>query len=175
MFVILSEVGKMDLEKEAEKYKSGNQTSFDKIYYATKDLVRYAIYTIIPNRHIIEDLVQDTYVKVAQALPKYQTKNFRAWIYLMAKNTALDYVKKRKEHTLDEVDFYPDEKSTHPYLYYAIRHLQEQEREVFLMKVLCGHTTKRISEILNIKPFIVNQYYSQAKQKLKNSLKDDEI
>ncbi|MDE7106252.1 MAG: sigma-70 family RNA polymerase sigma factor, partial [Anaeroplasmataceae bacterium] len=149
----------MDLEKEVEKYKQGNLHSFDKIYNETKPLVRFAIYSKIPNRFIIEDLIQDTYVKVTKMISNYDAKNFRSWIYTIAKNTALDYLKKKKEASLDNLEILPDMKSTHPYLYYAIRHLEEIEREVFLMKVLCGHTTKKISEILNLKPSIVNEQY----------------
>ncbi|MCM1130627.1 MAG: RNA polymerase sigma factor [Roseburia sp.] len=165
----------MDLEKEVEKYKQGNQQSFEKIYNETKALVRFAIYSKIPNRFIVEDLIQDTYVKVNQMISNYQAKNFRSWIYIIAKNTALDYLKKKKESSMDDLDVLPDMKSTHPYLYYAIRHLEEIEREVFLMKVLCGHTTKKISEILNLKPSKVNEHYYLAKQKLRKCLEDEEL
>ena len=166
----------MDLEKEVEKYKSGNNTSFEKIYKETKSLVQFAIYSKIPNRYIVEDLIQDTFVKVNQMIQSYQAKSFRSWIYTIAKNTALDYLKKKKEETIDGLDVLPDMKSTHhPFLYYAIRHLEEIEREVFLMKVLCGHTTKKISEILNLKPSLVNQYYYLAKEKLRECLEDKKL
>lgn len=165
----------MDLEKEVERYKQGNSSSFDKIYYETKPLVQFAIYSIIPKRYIVEDLVQDTYVKMNQMILNYQSKNFRAWIYLIAKNKALDYVKRKKEMMVDTLDILPDIKNTHPYLHYAIRHLEEAEREVFLMKVLCGHTTKRIAEILDSKPSVINQYYYSAKEKLKKCLEEDPL
>ena len=165
----------MDLEKEVEKYKQGNSQSFDKIYHETKALVRFAIYSKIPNQFIVEDLIQDTYVKVNQMISNYQAKNFRSWIYIIAKNTALDFLKKKKESSMEDIDILPDAKSTHPYLYYAIRHLEEIEREVFLMKVLCGHTTKKISEILNLKPSIVNEQYYLAKEKLRKCLEDEEL
>ena len=87
----------MDLEKEVEKYKQGNAQSFHKIYYETKDLVQFAIYSKISNRFIIQDLIQDTYVKVNQMISNYQAKNFRSWIYTIAKNVDLDYLKKKKE------------------------------------------------------------------------------
>ncbi|MDE7263102.1 MAG: sigma-70 family RNA polymerase sigma factor [Anaeroplasmataceae bacterium] len=164
----------MDLEKEVEKYKLGNELAFHQIYKETRSLVQFAIYSYIPNRHIVEDLMQDTYVKVHQKIKEYHQKSFRSWIYLIAKNTALDYLKKKKEMIMDSLDVFPDMSSTHPFLYYAIRHLKELEREVFLMKVLCGHTSKRISEILEIKPSMVNQYYLLAKQKLREYLKDVE-
>lgn len=165
----------MNLEKEVERYKLGNQSSFDIIYYETKSLVRFAIYSIIPKRYIVEDLVQDTYVKMSQMISSYQSNNFRSWIYAIAKNTALDYVRKKKEMTVDTLDVLPDIKSTHPYLYYAIRHLDEAEKEVFLMKVLCGHTTKKIAQILDVKPSIVNQAYYSAKEKLKKCLEENPL
>ncbi|MDE7385368.1 MAG: RNA polymerase sigma factor, partial [Anaeroplasmataceae bacterium] len=108
----------MDLEKEVEKYKLGNTQAFDKIYHETMALVRFAIYSKIPNQGIIEDLMQDTYVKINLMIGEYQAKNFRSWIYTIAKNTALDYLKKKKETNLDSIDILPDMKSTHPYLYY---------------------------------------------------------
>lgn len=175
LFVLLSEVGKVDLEKEVEKYKSGNKASFDKIYFETKNLVQYAIYSIIPNRYIVEDLIQDTFTKVSKIILQYHSNNFCAWIYCIAKNLALDYVKRKKEILVEDLEEVSRVEITHPYLQYAIRHLEELEREIFLMKVLCGHTTKRVSEILDMKPSQVNFYYTQAKQKLKNSLKDDQL
>ncbi|MBD5390473.1 RNA polymerase sigma factor [bacterium] len=165
----------MDLEKEVERYKQGNQSSFTILYHETKSLVQFAIYSIIPKRYIVEDLVQETYVKVNQMISNYQSKNFRSWIYSIAKNTALDYLRKKKEMQVDTLDTLPDIKSTHPYLYYAIRHLDEAEKEVFLMKVLCGHTTRKIAEILDVKPSVINQYYYSAKQKLKKCLEENPL
>ena len=167
----------MGLEREVLKFKSGNEKSFDYIYAETMGLVRFAIYQVIPNRYIVEDLIQDTYMKVSKNIATYTESNFRAWIYRIAKNLAIDYLKKKREKITDSVDILVNEISMHPYLYYAIRHLDEVEREVFLMKVLCGHTTKRISEILGLSKTVVNKTYYEAKEKLKKELEDvkDEI
>lgn len=167
----------MGLEREVLKFKSGNEKSFDYIYKETVGLVRFAIYQIIPNRYIIDDLIQDTFMKVSKNIATYTESNFRSWIYRIAKNLAIDYLKKKREKVTDSVDFLVNEKSMHPYLYYAIRHLGELEREVFLMKVLCGHTTKRISEILGLTPMVVNKTYYDAKEILRKALEDvkDEI
>lgn len=172
LFVIYSEVRIVDLEKEVERYKNGCEKAFDHLYKETVSLARFAIYQRIPNQKIIEDLLQDVYMKVSTSISNYSAKSFRAWIYTLAKNTALDYLKKKKEILCEEQILYFGIQETHPYLYYAIRHLEEIEREVFLMKVLCGHTTRRISEILNIQPSLVNHYYYQAKEKLKQSLEE---
>lgn len=164
----------MRLEKEVIKYKNGNKRSFDYIYNDTVGLVRFAIYQSIPNKYIVEDLIQDVYTKVDKIIVNYQESNFKAWIYRIAKNMTIDYLKKKKECLTESIDFLISEKSTHPYLYYAIRHLNDVEREIFLMKVLCGHTTKKITKILCLTPNVVNDIYYQTKEKLKKALEDFE-
>ena len=164
----------MGLEKHVIRYKSGDEKAFDDIYSETFPLVRFAIYQIIPNKYVVEDLTQEVFMKVVSHIQHYSEKNFKAWIYRVAKNSALDYLKKKKEIISDDVDFLENTKKTHPYLYYAIRHLSEQEREVFLMKVLYGHTTKKIAQILDLSPSVINQIYYDAKEKLKKSLEEND-
>lgn len=159
----------MNLEKLASEFKNGNQKAFDAIYKETLPYVRLAIYTYVQDKYIIEDLIQDTYMKVNSNISKYLSTSFNNWIYTIAKNTALDYVRKKKEERIEDVSYIPD-KVSHPYLNYAINHLDEIEKEVFLMKVLCGFTTKKISETLVLKIKEVNNIYYRAKDKLKREL-----
>lgn len=43
------------------------------------------------------DITQDVFLKAWRNIRKFdQTKNFRTWLFAIAKNTALDHVKKRK-------------------------------------------------------------------------------
>ena len=162
----------MSLEKYVNLYKSGNDKAFDYIYKETLPLVRVAIYRYIQNRNVIEDLIQDTYMKVARGIKIYDSKNFKNWIYTIAKNTTLDYIKKKKEIISDNLDCVST--GSNPYLNYALNHLDDNLKEVFLLKVLCGHTTKKIAEALNLKPQEVNQMYYQAKNELKRCLKEEQ-
>lgn len=162
----------MNLEAYVEEYKNGNEKAFHKIYQETFSLVRFAIYGYIQDKAIVEDLIQDTYMKVSERISSYQSHNFQNWIYTIAKNTAVDYIRKRKESSLENTAQVPAQ-DTHPYLKYALNHLDDNLREVFLMKVLCGHTTKKIALALNKKPSEVNQMYYQAKAILKKCLEED--
>lgn len=161
----------MNLENWVQEYKNGNQNAFDKIYKETFSLVRFAIYTYVQDKYTIEDLIQDTYMKVNERIKAYNAKNFKNWIYTIAKNTAIDYVRKKRETHIENADFISS--SENPYLSYVLNHLDNDKREVFLMKVLCGHTTKKIASILNLEPSTVNQYYYQAKAILKKNLEED--
>ena len=151
--------------------QKGSEMAFRVLYEETYSLVRYVIYTYVQNKHTIEDLVQETYMKAYEKMNTYEAKNFRNWIYTLAKNTAIDYLRKKKEDNNLEVDFVVD-KSENPYLSYALYHLDSLEREVFRLKVLCGHTTKKIAEALALSVKKVNSLYYNAKKNLKKSLEE---
>ena len=162
----------MKLMRAIELYKSGDQQAFSFIYNETKHIALCAIYRYTQNKNDIDDICQNVYMKVANKIREYNNINFSNWIYTLAKNTAIDFLKEKKEIIVENVDFIPN-KSTNPYLHYAIMHLDEKMREIFLMKVLYGHTTKKVSEILNCTPHEVNTIYNSCKRILKKSLEDE--
>jgi len=48
------------------------------------------------NKDLSEDITQETFVKIWRNLKKFDTsKNLKAWIFSIAKNTALDWLKKK--------------------------------------------------------------------------------
>ncbi len=164
----------MRLEKIAIAYKNGDQKAFDIIYKETYSYVRFAIYSYVQNKYIVEDLIQDTYMKITKNISSYNYNSFSNWVYTIAKNTALDYARKKKEVVLEDTSYIPDN-ATNPYLNYALSHLDPKLREVFLMKVLLGHTSKKIASILELKPSQVNLMYYEARASLKKSLKEDDF
>lgn len=61
-----------------------------------KPIFRYA-YQYTHNQHDAEDITQETFVKVWKNLKRFDAqKSFKAWIFEIAKNTALDFLKKKK-------------------------------------------------------------------------------
>jgi len=164
------EGSEMNIEKLAVDYKNGNQKAFDQLYKKTLGLVRFAIYSYIQDAEIVNDLIQDTYMKVIERISSYSNNSFNSWIYTIAKNTALDYLKRKKEEYIEDPDILSSSSNNNPYLRYAISLLNEDEKDVFLMKVLCGYTTKKIAQILSLNIYMVNSLYYQAKEKLKREL-----
>lgn len=166
----------MDLEKLAASYKAGDELAFNKIYDETLPLVRSIIYSYIRDNETIKDLIQDVYTKVSLNIKEFQAKSVLNWIYTISKNTALDYIKKKKEDNIANVEIIADNNSSYkPLLKIVIKTLDYPEREIFLLKVLEGYTTKELSQILNMTKNQVNYSYNQAKEKLREELKDYEI
>lgn len=164
----------MNLEKLVLDYKAGNEKSFDKIYKETLPLVKSAILNYITDKDTVLDLIQDTYLTFVEKKDSYNSKSFSAWIYTVAKNKALDYLKKKKEVLMDITDIIPDN-SISPCLTYVINKLEPNLREVFLLKVLVGYSSKKVSTSLDIDVSLVNKYYYEAKEILRKELKDYEV
>lgn len=159
----------MNLERLVEDYKKGNEKSFDKIYEATLPLVKSAILNYITDRETVLDLIQDTYLTFVGKIDEYHSKTFSSWIYTIAKNKALDYLKKKKEVRLED-DYILIDNSTSPYLTYLINKLDDRKREVFLLKVLVGYSSKKVSLNLGIDVATVNKLYYEAKETLRKEL-----
>lgn len=164
----------MNLEKLVLDYQKGNEKSFDKIYEATLPLVKSAILNYITDKDLVLDLIQDTYLTFVEKKDSYHAKSFSAWIYTIAKNKTLDYLKKKKESRLEREDYLPDD-SISPCLAYVINKLEENMREVFLLKVLVGYSSKKVSFYLNIDVNEVNKLYYEAKEILRKELEGYEI
>lgn len=164
----------MNLEKLVLDYKAGNEKSFDKIYKETLPLVKSAILNYITDKETVLDLIQDTYLTFVEKKDSYNSHSFSAWIYTVAKNKALDYLKKKKEVLMDTTDIIPDN-SISPCLTYVINKLEPNLREVFLLKVLVGYSSKKVSASLDIDVSLVNKYYYEAKEILRKELKDYEV
>ena len=167
----------MDLEKIVLKYKEiKDEIYFNKLYLETNKLVKSIIYQYCAEKNIIDDLTQDVYLKIVKNIDNYETKNFYNYLYLIAKNTAIDYTRKTRELPNLDPSYIPDN-SINPYLNFALSHLDNNLKEIFIMKVLLGYTTKKISEILNSTPKKINNAYYKAKEILKHELEGikDEI
>ncbi|MCR5231266.1 MAG: sigma-70 family RNA polymerase sigma factor [Acholeplasmatales bacterium] len=164
----------MNLERLVEEYKNGIEKSFDKLYEATLPIVRAAIINYVTERETVLDLIQDTYLVFVESKDKYVAKSFSNYIYTIAKNKAIDYVKRKKEILTDDVDYIPDYKLS-PCLNYMINKLEEPLREVFILKVLVGYSSKKVSQSLNIDVNKVNKLYYEAKEILRKGLDLNEI
>jgi RNA polymerase sigma-70 factor (ECF subfamily) len=68
-------------------------------------LVYSFVYRYAKNAADAEDLTQEVFVKVWRHLGRFdEHKTFRPWLYKIAKNTALDFLKKKSPMSFSEVE-----------------------------------------------------------------------
>ncbi len=68
-------------------------------------LVRYFIYLLGRQDHV-EDLVQETWIRVLERGRSYDGQSrFEPWLFAIARNLAIDHLRKRRVFSLDSTDF----------------------------------------------------------------------
>lgn len=91
------------MSKESDRqliddYLQGNQLALDSLIKEHFQGIYRFIFYYVNNQLVAEDLTQEVFLKVWRNLKKYQPeKKFSSWLLTIAKNTALDYLKKKKE------------------------------------------------------------------------------
>ena len=141
---------------------------------------------ILRNHSDVEDVLQDTYEKVARNITHVGDpygKEARNFLVVIAKNTAIDLYRKKKRIRRREVDMDELHSKQVPRVYIktcadeeekivinAINSLPPKYRDVLSLKFTQNLSIKEISKILNISETNVKQRIFRAKIKLKEEL-----
>jgi RNA polymerase sigma-70 factor (ECF subfamily) len=88
-----------------EKAKAGDMKAFREIYDMTAGFVYAVSYRIMNNRMDAQEIAQDVFVKIHSSLDSYRENiSFKAWIYRITVNTAINYYHKAKRRRGREID-----------------------------------------------------------------------
>jgi RNA polymerase sigma-70 factor (ECF subfamily) len=84
-----------------ERARQGRESAFRELIGRYERPVFSLIYRLVRDRERAEDLSQDTFIKVLNALDRYDPAyKFSSWIFKIAHNTALDHLRKKEPETL---------------------------------------------------------------------------
>jgi len=87
-----------DINQILDRIISGDESTFSEITGLYLKLIYNFLYRLVGDRDAAEDLTQETFVKAWKNLHKFdQKKNLKTWLFTIAKNTAFDWLKKKKE------------------------------------------------------------------------------
>jgi RNA polymerase sigma-70 factor (ECF subfamily) len=88
-----------------KKYLAGDEKAFKVIVSRYLKPIYSFIYRYVGDGQDAEDVTQEAFVKVWRNLKKFdQQKSFKTWIFSIAKNTALDFLKKKKAIPFSEFE-----------------------------------------------------------------------
>ena len=182
---------KKDIEL-IQDYIRGNNDSLAFLIERYYKQIYNFVYRFVYSEQDASDITQDIFIKVWKNIKKiHKNKNFKSWLYTIAKNTALDFVKKKKflvfsdfeneegDNTLFETikdeDLLPDEllekKDISHLLDSVISKLSIPYRTVILLHHAEEMTFREISEILKESIDTVKSRYRRGLIMLKNLLK----
>jgi len=175
------------------EYLNGNKNSFTEIVNRYLKSIYNFSYRLIGNEKAAEDIAQEVFLKVWKNIKKFDLeKSFKTWIFSIAKNTCIDYLRKRKdvpismfdsedggnviEDNLVDVELKADE------LFALAQDKKEVEKmmtgltisqkEVIIMKYMNEMSLSEIAEIMKIPVDTAKSHHRRALIKMKRLLND---
>jgi RNA polymerase sigma-70 factor (ECF subfamily) len=176
--------------------RQGIETAYRELVRRYERPVFSLIFRMVRNRELAEDLSQETFIKVLNALDSYRPEyKFSSWVFKIANNAAIDHLRRREldtlslegsphaetpqmveatalqigergETQLEEVE----NKELGGEIERAIAKLRPEYRTCILLRHVEGRAYEEIAEILNLPLGTVKTYIHRARNELRISL-----
>lgn len=151
------------------------------------------VYTIVKNTQDSEDITQEAFVKMWKNIKKYDKEQvFKTWLFAIAKNTALDYLRKKKSFVFSDFEGQeennifanmfidpsplPDEvftlKEDKNFLSGLLNQIAAAYKEVLLLRYNGQYTFAEIGQILGKPLDTVRSQHRRALMSLRKILSD---
>ncbi len=96
-----------------EEAKRGTQKAFTQLMNRYKDSVFFMVLKMLNNQDDANDVTQLTFSKAFENIDKYKPEfAFSTWLFKIASNNAIDFIRKRKQNTVSLNTFYNNEDKT---------------------------------------------------------------
>ena len=134
--------------------------------------------SILKNYADAEDAMQETFLRVIQGIGTYRKDgNARAWLLSITRNTAIDILRKKKDVVcIDDFSAVSEKSSQKDFadkliLDEALMNLEQEDREIVVLKIVSGMKFREISEIIELPLTTVQKRYQRALKKLRTQLR----
>lgn len=164
--------------------------SFKEIYALHSDQVYNLCMNYLQNAEDAEEVTQDVFVKVYHQQNKFKgDSSLKTWVYRIAINKCLDYLKarKRKKRFGINIPILPakaeilpanfqhpgvllEDKEAVEGIFRAINQLPDKQKTALVLKSLEGQTQKEIAAVMSLSEKAVESLLSRAKANLKKRL-----
>lgn len=169
------------------RYLDGDDTGIIEIIRDYKDGLTLYINSFVDNIYTAEDLMEDTFFKVATKKPRFSGKSsFKTWLYAIARNMTLDYLKKNKKlanipiedlsnYIAEEMDvekeYLINEQKI--FLHQTMRELKSEYFQVLYLVYFEDFTNEEIAKIMKKNKRQIENLIYRAKNTLKSELEKE--
>jgi len=155
------------------RLSAGEESAFNETYYAYARLIHYLTFTLVKDRGIAEDLVQEAFVKMFENVGKLSNPAcFQSWFFTLTERLALDHLRQAKRDPAhNAVELTAEVAETRPeyiperFEFNGI--LAPFENHVVNLKIIHRMTFRDIAETTGKTMSIVTKAYYDAVAKLK--------
>ena len=133
--------------------REGDETAYRELIRRYERPVFSLIFRMVRDREIAEDLSQETFIKVLNAIGTYRPEfKFSSWVFKIANNTAIDHLRRRELGGEIEA---------------AINRLRPEYRSCILLRHVEGRAYEEIADILGLPLGTVKTYIHRARNELR--------
>ena len=162
-------------EQNIRRICHNDREGLKNIYEDYCPLIFSVVSDILGNREDSEDVTSEFFIRLWDAADTYRPgKGHRAWMITIARNMAVDYVRKyRRELPAAELSEEPEKVSAEDHvcrklsLEQALMTLKKEERQIVNLKIMGELTFREIAKLLKKPPGTVAWRYRTAMEKLK--------
>jgi RNA polymerase sigma-70 factor, ECF subfamily len=163
-----------------DRFRAGEPDAVRALYRDYAGAVHTVAISIVRDRELANDVVQQTFVKAWRAASTFEDgREVAPWLYSIARHTAIDAVRSEARPTRGghepEIEVPVDSESLEATwerfeIRRAVDALPEEEREVVRRSHLLGHTHEEIAQQLGVPVGTVKSRSSRAHKRLATSL-----
>ncbi len=179
-----------------ERASAGSEAAYRELVRRYQRPVFSLVYRMVRDRELAEDLTQETFVKVLNAIDRYRPEyKFSSWIFKIANNAAIDHLRRRELDTLsldggpdamtpdrvqatslqlsDGAESQLDEleaRELGTQIERAIGALRPEYRSCIIMRHVEGRAYDEIADVLDLPLGTVKTYIHRARAELRESL-----
>lgn len=176
--------------------RQGREAAYRELIRRYERPVFSLIYRMVRDRELAEDLAQESFVKVLNAIESYRPEfKFSSWVFKIANNTAIDHLRRRELDTLsldgsphastpdsveatvlqvgDTAESPLDEVEARELggaIEEGIRQLRPEYRTCILLRHVEGRSYEEIAQIMNLPLGTVKTYIHRARNELRITL-----
>ena len=158
---------------------------FDEIYRRYFKEVYYYVRSLCADEVLCEEIAQETFYKALKKIDSFDgRKDIRAWLFTIAKNGYISYLRKNHRDVSLEPDLPPEDKGSAPLeerlsdsedayrIHETLHNLREPYKEVFSLRVFGELDFERIGKLFGKSAGWARVTYYRAKTMILNELEE---
>jgi RNA polymerase sigma-70 factor (ECF subfamily) len=135
--------------------------------------------SLLRDAALAEDVVHDAFVRLLSAAPDRSIHSIQAYLYTIARNLALDTLRRRSRHVepqghLESKVSTPGGDRRERRVVEALEQLPEEQRETVVLKIFSGLTFAQIGEVMSVPAGTAASRYRYALEGLADLLSEEE-
>lgn len=177
-----------ELKDLIQRAQAGDSTAFSDLYEQYLTPIFRFVFFRVRTKEDAEDLTQHVFLKAWAALPKFKEEGqaFSAWLYRIARNTTVDYWRKKKPLSLDPSSLVlqsrqdkaldplatASQKEEAEHIRKALHILNEDQQTILTLKFIEDLSNAEIALVTGKTEGAIRQIQSRALKALRQHLKE---